>query len=280
MRFLAILLLLGVGCADADSAPEERDVSRGPGNGTLVIAGGGSFNGVFARFLQLAGGADAAIVVIPTALEDDDPRVQAPASWASTLASNWGLSSVMALHTRDPAEADGEAFVQPIEQADAVWFSGGRQWRFADAYLGTRAEAAFHALLERGGVIGGSSAGATIQGSFLARGDTKNNTTMVGDHVEGFGFLQLTAIDQHVAQRGREYDLVGVLEHDRRLLGIGLDEDTWIEVRGDRFLGAGSGEIYIHDTARWPSNPSSQEELITRLRAGDVFDVADRELVE
>jgi cyanophycinase len=103
---------------------------------------------------------------------------------------------------------------------------------------------------------------------------------MVGDHVEGFGFLQLTAIDQHVAQRGREYDLVGVLEHDRRLLGIGLDEDTWIEVRGDRFLGAGSGEIYIHDTARWPSNPSSQEELITRLRAGDVFDVADRELVE
>ena len=53
-----------------------------------------------------------------------------------------------------------------------------------------------------------------------------------------------------------------------------------IEVRGDRFVGAGPGEIYVHDAARWPAKPSSQEEMILRLRAGDVFDVAEREIVD
>jgi cyanophycinase len=288
---VALLVLLTSSCSQGavpdgapagDSGPQvgEAKQSHGPPQGTLVIAGGGTLGPVFSRFVDLCGGSDAAIVVIPTALEDGDPSVDDPQRYAATLASTWKLSNVTALHTRDRAEADDPSFVAPIESADGVWFSGGRQWRFADAYLDTRTERAFDALLARGGVIGGSSAGATIQGSFLARGDTASNTVMVGDHVDGFGFLSLSAIDQHVAQRGREYDLVTVLQHDPRLLGIGLDEDTWIELRGDRFVGAGDGEIYIHDHARWPAQPSSLEELILRLRAGDVFDVARRRVVD
>jgi len=64
-------------------------------------------------------------------------------------------------------------FVAPLQNANAVWFGGGRQWRLVDSYKNTKTEIMIGKVLERGGVVGGSSAGATIQGSYLARGDTE-----------------------------------------------------------------------------------------------------------
>ncbi len=63
----------------------------------------------------------------------------------------------------------------------STYFTGGRHWRIADSYLNTKVHEELLKLLDRGGVIAGSSAGATIQGSYLARGDTKNNQIMMGD---------------------------------------------------------------------------------------------------
>jgi cyanophycinase len=154
---------------------------------------------------------------------------------------------VTLLHTRDRAEADSDAFARVLDNADGVWISGGRQWRLADAYLGTRTQEALARLLDRGGVIGGSSAGATIQGSFLARGDTSDNHVMMGSHREGFGFLKNTAVDQHLLQRNRHFDLIEVIEAHPHLLGIGIDEDTAIIVRGDAFIVVGSGYVAIYD---------------------------------
>jgi cyanophycinase len=128
-----------------------------------------------------------------------------------------------------------------------VYFSGGRQWRLADSYLHTRTHRELNALLERGGVIGGSSAGATIQGSFLVRGDTETNTIMIGDHLEGMAFLKNTAIDQHLLRRNRHFDMLEVMEKYPDLLGIGLDEDTAIVVRGDSFEVIGSYYVVIYD---------------------------------
>jgi cyanophycinase-like exopeptidase len=95
-----------------------------------------------------------------------------------------GALRLEVLHTRDRAVADSDAFVAPLREARGVWFGGGRQWRLADAYLRTRTHAALDELLARGGVIGGTSAGATIQGSYLARGDTRGNETMMGDRFD------------------------------------------------------------------------------------------------
>ena len=119
------------------------------------------------------------------------------------------------LHTRDRARANSEGFVEPLRHASGVWIDGGRQWRLADAYLGTTVEREIKALLARGGVVGGSSAGATIQGSFLVRGasgtsrnpDGDNRIVMARGHETGFGLLANSAIDQHVNARGREADL-------------------------------------------------------------------------
>ena len=90
-----------------------------------------------------------------------------------------GLKNVKMLHTHDPKVADTEEFAKVLRTADAVWFNGGRQWNIVDSYAGTRTLAEFQKVLERGGVIAGSSAGATIQGQYLVRGDTSGPNVMM-----------------------------------------------------------------------------------------------------
>ena len=217
----------------------------GPANGSLVIVGGAMRDpAILSRFLELAGGADQPIVLIPTA------------GGAERYGPDWpglrpfreaGATDLTLLHTTDRQQADSEAFVEPLRRARGVWFGGGRQWRLADAYLGTRTERELWGVLERGGVIGGSSAGATIQGEYLVRGDTRTNTIMLGDHEQGFGFLRGTAIDQHLLRRNRHFDLLEVIDAHPELLGIGLDEDTAIVVRGNGFEVIGRSYVAIYD---------------------------------
>jgi len=217
----------------------------GPERGSLVIVGGNMQDpAIVERFLALAGGKDAPIVVIPTA----DGATAYDAFWPGLRQfKEAGATRLTVLHTNERAEADSEAFVQPIREARGVWFGGGRQWRLADSYLNTRTHRELEALLARGGVIGGSSAGATIQGSYLARGDTKNNTTMMGDHEVGLGFIKNVAIDQHLLRRNRQFDLIEVIEARPELLGIGIDENTAIIVRGNQFEVMGAGYVAIYD---------------------------------
>jgi cyanophycinase len=243
----------------------------GPARGTLVVVGGAMQDaGIVERFIDLAGGPDASIVVVPTAGEDDVYTQ----FWSGLRAfREHGARNLTVLHTRDRRTADSESFVAPIRGAGGVFFGGGRQWRLADAYLHTRTHKELQALLDRGGVVGGSSAGATILGSFLVRGDTKGNETMIGDHVEGMAFLRNTAIDQHVLRRNRQFDLIEVINRHPELLGIGIDEDTAIVVQGDRFEVIGRSYVAIHD-ARAFIPPSGRFYF---LAPGDRFDLVKRQ---
>lgn len=217
----------------------------GPENGSLVVVGGAMRSAeIYERFIELAGGPDAHIVLVPTAggAEEYDEFFGGIAAWREHGARNLTL-----LHTTDPAEADTDAFIEPLRTAGGVFFFGGRQWRLVDAYGGTKSEEAFREVLERGGVIGGSSAGASIQGSFLVRGDSRTNTVMMGDHQRGFGYLRNVGIDQHVGARNRHFDLIEVIEAHPELLGIGLEEDTALIVQGDRAQVMGSGFALVYD---------------------------------
>jgi cyanophycinase len=243
----------------------------GPADGSLVIVGGGMRDpAILQRFIDLAGGPQAPIVVIPTAGGGEGYD-----EFYSGLEAfhDLGAFNLTVLHTYDPAEADTEAFVRPIAEANGVWFPGGRQWRLADAYLGTRTEEELWKLLERGGVIGGSSAGATIQGSYLARGDTRTNTVIMGDHEVGFGFLENVAIDQHVLRRNRQFDLIQVVEARPELLGIGIDENTAIVVQGDRFEVMGESYVLIYDNRKMVGDGGR----FYFLAPGDRFDLVTRE---
>jgi len=135
-----------------------------------------------------------------------------------------------------------------LSKAGGIWFGGGRQWRFVDAYVDTKAYDALHGVLRRGGVIGGSSAGASIQGSFLARGDPRGNREIMAEGYEkGFGFLPGVAIDQHFAQRKRFPDMTRLVNRYPQLLGIGIDEATALVVKGHIAQVMGRSAVHFYD---------------------------------
>jgi cyanophycinase len=249
----------------------------GPSSGALVIVGGGRVGeDIWGPFLELGGGAaEARLIVVPTAggrEEYDEERIVA--GWKER-----GVEHVKMLHTTDPAVADTEEFVKDLREATAVWFNGGRQWRLTDAYLNTLTYEEFHHVLARGGVIGGSSAGATIQGSYLVRGAPEGNWIMMSPgHEEGFNFLKMSAIDQHVDRRNRWTHLYEVIKARPELLGIGLSESTAILVKGDRFEVIGRGQVAIHD-ARLTFAYGDTVHYWT-LAPGEWFDLVTRRMIE
>lgn len=259
---LMVVACVFPGAADAQEV--------GPPRGSLVIVGGAMRDpAIIERFIQLAGGPDAPIVVIPTAGGGDTYDQYYPGLRTFRDA---GATDLTVLHTTDRQRANSEAFVAPLRRARGVWFTGGRQWRLADAYLDTRVHDELRGVLDRGGVIGGTSAGATILGSYLARGDTAVNTIMMGDHEVGFGFLHDVAIDQHLLRRNRQFDLLEVIEAHPELLGIGLDEDTAIVVRGDEFEVVGRSYVVIYDHERMLDSGGR----FYFLGAGDRYDLKTR----
>ncbi|HEY6308590.1 MAG TPA: cyanophycinase [Candidatus Angelobacter sp.] len=250
VQFAVLLLIspLVTATSDYDHSP-----TVGPAKGFLVIVGGGTVvPEIKNRFTELAGGPEANFVLIPTAMPDNAFNTEQAQKYFSSI---FGTAHVTVLHTRDRKLADSPGFAEPLRHASGVWIEGGRQWRLADAYLGTAVEREIKALLARGGVVGGSSAGATIQGSYLVRGapaspdnpDGDNTIMMVPGHERGFALLPDSAIDQHVIARHRESDLVPVIASHPGLLGIGIDQETAIVVHGDDFEVIGDSKVIIHD---------------------------------
>jgi cyanophycinase len=245
----------------------------GPDKGNLVIVGGGAVGPeIWQRFIALAGGADAPVVYIPAAAETE------PKENAADFLKRAGFTDVTVLHTRDKKVADTDAFVAPLKRAKAIWFGGGRQWRIVDSYEGTKTEREFQNVLNRGGVIGGTSAGATIQGSYLVRGAKTGNEIMIAPgYTRGFGYLRNAAIDQHLLKRNRENDLWEVITKHPDLLGIGLDEGTAIIVQQDRFEVLGVSKVAIYD-ARHKARPDEKRHYF--LQTGDTFDMLSRKTLK
>jgi cyanophycinase len=255
----------------------------GPAKGTLVIVGGGSLEstGIPEKFIALAGGPEAKLLVVPTAGGNKNPDGTIRIYKEADVIAPWirrGLKNVRMLHTHDPKVADTEAFVKDLREANAVWFDGGRQWNIVDSYMNTLTYREFHNVLERGGVIGGSSAGATIQGDYLVRGAVAGAQIMMTpepEHERGFNFLRRSAIDQHINTRNRWDDLIPVIQKYPTLLGIGLSEGTAIIVTGDRFEVTGKWKVAVHDKTRL-HQPWEKSYFV--LSAGDIYNMRSRRL--
>ena len=275
--FFALLLFTTLSNGQSPTTP----ASVGPEKGALVIVGGGAMGTeIWNRFVELAGGPAAAnIIIIPTAGEDSSAN-SAPREQEKL--TSMGVKNITILHTRDPKVANQASFVAPIRTATGIWFVGGRHWRLADSYLNTLAQKEFNALLGRGGVIGGTSAGATILGSFMVRGDTKGNSIMIGDHTQGLDFIHNVTIDQHVMRRNRQFDLIDVIKSRPELLGLGIDEGTAVVVQQNTFevLGASYVGIYeagqIAGSAKFPSGQNSSGGPFYYLGKGQKFNLQTR----
>lgn len=261
--------------------------TTGPESGTLLIIGGNADDSIFIpMFKKLAGGDSAEIVIIPTARDDeslsDDPDFKKLIS----RFEKYNFKKINVLHTRNPIIANSPEFIEPLHTATGVWFQGGRQWRLADSYLNTLAHLDIYGVLHRNGVVAGTSAGATIQGSYLARGDTKTNIKMMGDHEEGLSLIKNIAIDQHLLARNRQFDMFEIINNKPELLGIGLDENTGILVKKNTFEVVGEHYVAIYDRTRWSADldtifqlPNESKEFYF-LRNGNKYDMLKRRIIE
>ncbi len=247
--------------------------------GALVIVGGGPMSDDIAgRFVKLAGSRDAHIVVLPTAVARDEAAQQPPG-----FLKNAKVKSVTVLNQRGPDEVVTDEFKSALKSATGIWFGGGRQWNFVDAYEGTEALELFRDVLRRGGVIGGSSAGATIQGEFLVRGHPLGNTVMMAEGYErGFAFFPGTAIDQHFSQRERQPDLLPVVRRHPNILGIGIDEGTAIVVTGTKVDVIGQHSAHFVSGQQLKNHPADQPlpttakeaaKLYVSVKTGETFDL-------
>jgi cyanophycinase len=243
----------------------------GPRRGAIIAAGGGRLSPqIYEKFVEMAGGADARIVLIPTA----GAEYGSHDGWtAIEELQKAGAQKLEVLHTRSSSVANLEAFASPLEHATAVWFSGGRQWRLVDVYLDTETHRELEALLARGGVIGGNSAGASALASFLVRGGDLNEEIIATEREVGFGFLNNVALDQHLLARGRENEMFEVLRREPQLLGIGLNEGSAIVVAGNlaRIMG---DRVAIYDI----TDPLTLIPL-RWLNPGDVYDLGARRII-
>ena len=246
------------------AVPALTSRSSGPSHGTLLIIGGGERGTEIEKAAVRLGGKPARWVYIPTAASDANVAKAEPPAFVRQSGG-----TVTVLHTRDRKVADSETFTAPPRTATAVFIGGGRQWRLVDAYAGTRTQSELRAVLDRDGLISGSSAGATIQGSYLVRGSRRSNRILMAPGYErGFGYLSNVAIDQHVTQRGRDNDLSVVVAAHPGLLGNGIEESTAVIVQRNTVTVIGKGVVRITDGTEHAGEP------FYTLRPGARFDLA------
>ena len=199
---------------------------------SLFIGGGSLPEYMLVEFCKLIG-PEAKLVVIPTAtgLEVNEDRIRN--RWLAR-----GVQKVDVLHTRDREVASSDGFADPLKTATAVWISGGSQQRIADAYLNTPVEAELYNLIARGGIIGGSSAGAAIQSKVMISGGRAE------PHLEtGFDLLENAIIDQHFLKRNRWSRLINAIRANPKLVGFGIDEDTAIVIQGNQYQVVGDSYV-------------------------------------
>ncbi len=273
-RLMCCVLLFGCACLWGQR-------SSGPAKGTLIVDGGGTTDLVKELFVSIAGGKEARIVVIPTGassirfgsqkviLNPDWPRDRPEwSAYEADLKMWFGVGNVVVLHTRNRAIADAEEFVAPLRTATGVFLGTGNAGRIAEAYLGTRTQQELQEVLNRGGVIFGSSSGSIIMGSFIVRGWPEKPLLMAPGHDRGFAFLKNVAIDPHLSEAKRDYELINVVDAHPDILGIGIDEGAALVVQGNRFEVIGAGRVAIYDNQPHPGA------WYYWLKAGDHFDLA------
>jgi cyanophycinase len=240
------------------------------GAGTLFLGGGDEVQAdILRRFIEAAGGPDAPIVVIPTASERPEPLEAGRRD--ARLLKRAGAQSVTVVHARTPGEAGTRAVLEPLRTARGIWFSSGHSWRLVDVYLDTVAHDLMKRVLDRGGAIGGTRGGATIQAGYLARGDPFDDRAVMAEGYErGFGFLAGAAVDLQFTQRNRATDMVSLKRAHPQLVGIGIDEGAIAIIHENVLEAAGMNRILLYEAV---------SAAFTVLEAGDRYDLRSQRVV-
>jgi cyanophycinase len=199
-----------------------------------------------------------------------------------------GVGELRELYVEGREETSSRDKLALFDGAGGVFFTGGDQLRISSQIGDTPIEARLREVFARGGLIAGTSAGASMMSDTMLVGGTSGESYRIGDlHMApGLGLVPDCIIDQHFAERGRIGRLLGAVAHNPRVLGIGIDEDTAIVVTGRSFEVIGRGAIYVVDgegvthsniaEARAESALSMYDVRLHVLSAGDTFDLERR----
>jgi len=160
-----------------------------------------------------------------------------------------GVPELRDLHIDERAEASDPEKLKVFEGAAGVFFTGGDQLRISSQVGDTPVESRVRDLLARGGVVAGTSAGASMMSETMLVRGANQESYRIGDlHMApGLGLVRDMIIDQHFAERGRIGRLLGAVAHNPRVLGVGIDEDTAVVIRGARLQVIGRGAVYVVD---------------------------------
>jgi len=279
---------------------------RDPGQpGSILLHGGGAVtDDAFDRFVELAGGKNARLVFVPCVgfrrewYSSDETFLAAVGtrygSWPS-LARNGRIRSFQFLFTDDPADADNAEFTRPLETATGVWFSGGLQSRLNYRFVGnfpeqTRFQKLLRGVLERGGAVGGTSAGMAAIPEVMTFSEDRTYTaapvTAVPAH--GLGLMTRAIVEQHFADRnGRLERFTGLLRDSKQLdelagrrgagdqmIGLGVEEHTGLVVRGNQLQVVGTGAVHVFLKSRfgrtmtWTEMTPGETAFLTRNARG------------
>ncbi len=257
--------------------PSEAPVPEVPKGALLIIGGNGSPEGMWEKVVSFAGGIDAHYVCL-SQTED--------CSAAEKLKS-LGCTNV-AIHVVKTGfngidQGSDPSLLRDLGTANAVYFGGGRTYKFMDAYLDTPAQKLMKGVLDRGGIILGTSAGAQIQGDFLLRGDPRTNDTVwMEGNDKGLGFIQGVIIDAHFRQRGRENILPSLLVKFPQMLGIGIDESTAIWVQDTIAEVLGPHLVTFYDLKNSKNQDASSVKVgdPVILKTGEKYDLKNRKRIK
>ena len=214
----------------------------------LIIGGAEDKEGdckILREFLRCAGDTKARIVVMTAATslpgEVGDNYIR--------VFERFGAEDVRVIDTQKPEDANNPDYLEAIEQATGIFFTGGEQARIISCLKDTILDAAMHKRYSEGIIIGGTSAGAAMMPDMMIiEGDSETNPRVNSVAMgPGMGFLPGVVIDQHFAQRGRLGRLVSALLLQPAVLGFGIDENTAILVSGDEFEVIGESAVTIID---------------------------------
>jgi len=260
--------------------------------GKLVIIGGRQVTSIVKKYVELAGGSNAKIIIIPNAGADPVENSELQKKEFAEL----GAASDYLLFTKETADADSN--LKKLDGITGVFFLGGDQAILARDMLGTKLLDKIYKFYDNGGLVGGSSAGAAIMSEVMITGNelvNKDSTvsfvTIEKGNVEtirGFGFLKTVIIDQHFLKRKRHNRTIAALIEHPELIGVAIDESTAIIVYADdTFEVIGDSQVLVYDPTKSKNiredesgNLGISNMKLHVLIKGDRFNLKTKEVIE
>jgi len=254
--------------------------------GTLVVIGGHEDKEnecvILRKFVELLNGGDLVIATVATEIPKDYFDTYEKAFYGL------GVKRISELYLKHRSESLDPEKLKMLDNASGIFFTGGDQLRISSRLGDTLFEARVRDIYHQGGVVAGTSAGASAMGETMLIKGPNAESHKIGDlHLApGLGLIPNVIIDQHFAERGRIGRLMGAIAINPRILGIGIDEDTAILKHDGQFSVIGSGAVYVVDGTEFSYSNVAEAEPETILSifgvklhvlsSGDFFDLSQR----